>query len=337
MDDRVLQHTVLTAMVEKFPPQEMMGMAMAPRKATSKIKGEVAKWDVKRRGRDMATLNTPGSPSKKRANMVHETKTSSFAYMRESKMVTAETMWWLREAGKDFVQAGEKRVMEEMEDLNGFIDRRMEWMIWQMFTGEMKYDVDDVTDAVDVDYGIPSANKPTAGTDWDDFANATILANLRAWKRLITRGANMKPTDLYMTEVVHNFMISNDEIIALLQNTKGDNIVSDGVIKRIQGMNVNVYDSGWVDESTGTYYPYISDKHIIMLAKGNPTPGGKATNGLWDILEGPALDVKARGRPGKFSKSWEEEDPSGTQALIDWYALPVLYYPEAVVYARVDT
>jgi len=330
----VLKTEVMTGLVRKFPvDNSLVGMKLAPRGATSKFIGSTARWDVQKMSRHLATFNVPGAAAKRSTLTIKETKTSTCAYFREAKVLDAQTLYWVRNPGDQYnTQQGIAAVTEEVGDLNAIVDRTVEYMIWQMFAGTLTVAQADVK--FSVDYGIAATHKPTTGTSWATYASADVIGDIATWKKLISRDGGEEPTDMYVNETVMNYMINNAAVRELLRNQYGQQMLESGKITKLMGLNVHEYNSGYVPIG-GSFTPFIGDDKVIIVGKGNMDPMGRVTNKLFDILEGSSLDTKAQGRPGKFSKSWEEEDPSGIQALVEWYCLPVLMKPELVVYADV--
>lgn len=329
----ILKTEVMTGLVQKFPPQGLMGLSMAPRLATSKITAQMARWDVMRSSRHLPEYNQPGAPAKREDKLIFDTYVAELAYHRFKKALDAQTLYFLRNAGDQYnVQAGEQRVRQELEDLNRLLDYKTEYMIWQMFTGTLAATQADVK--FSVDYGIAVGHKPTTGTSWASLTTADPVSDIQAWKKLISRDSGEMPTDAYCNETVMNYMVNNTKVRELLRNQYGRQLVETGNINRMLGLNVHVYDNGYTPKG-GSFTPFIGEDKFIIIAKGNPDPEGQVTNRLWDLLEGPSLDMGANGRPGKFSKSWMAEDPSVEHILVEHYALPVLFKPEAVIYADV--
>ena len=83
------------------------------------------------------------------------------------------------------------------------------------------------------------------------------------------------------------------------------------------------YDAGYLagdgqimaDGSAGNYRPYIPDNVIIFRVTGGQ-------NSLF-LLHGPSMDLASPPNwTGVFTKSWEEDDPSVRQVLMEeqWMA-----------------
>jgi hypothetical protein len=230
-------------------------------------------------------------------------------------------MYWLRRPGSEQVQFAEAGVRGELADLNSLVDRRVEWMIWKMISGNLAVNQSDVK--FSIDYGIASSHKPAVTTSWAG-SSADILADLTAWKKLIARDGGEVADTLFLTETVMGYLVENQKVRELLAYQGGRDLVESGRIPRLLGLDLVVYDAGYVPEG-GNFTPFIPDDHVAMTA-------GKD---FWTLIEGASLDVRAQGRPGKFAKSWEEEDPSIRQILVEWAVLPVLKKPDNVVYAAV--
>lgn len=314
----VLDHRVLTKMVELFPVNDLAGLSRIPREPAA---AGIAEWDEVRNSRHLAELTVPGAEAKTSALRTVTHKIANLAYIREKKMLSAPTMYWLRRPGTEQVQFAEGGVRAELGDLNNLVDRRVEWMIWKMLSGSLAVNQSDVK--FSIDYGIAAGHKPAVTTSWANPA-ADILADITAWKKLVARDSGEVPDTLFLTETVMGYMVENQKVRDLLSYQEGGNLLESGRIPRILGLDLVVYDAGYVPEG-GSFTPFIPDDHVVITA-------GKD---FWALIEGASLDARAQGRPGKFAKSWEEEDPSIRQVLVEWAVLPVLKKPDNVVYAQV--
>lgn len=314
----VLDHRVLTKMVELFPVKDLAGLSRIPREPAA---AGIAEWDEVKNSRHLADFTTPGAEAKTTALRTVTHQIANLAYIREKKMLSAPTMYWLRRPGSDQVQFAEGGVRAELADLNNLVDRRVEWMIWKMLSGNLAVSQNDIK--FSIDYGIVSSHKPTVTTSWANPA-ADVLADLTTWKKLIARDSGEVADTLFLTETVMGYLVENQKVRDLLAYQGGRELLESGRLPHLLGLDLVVYDAGYVPEG-GSFTPFIPDDHVVMTA-------GKD---FWALIEGASLDVRAQGRPGKFAKSWEEEDPSIRQILVEWAVLPVLKKPDNAVYAAV--
>ncbi len=258
------------------------------------------------------------------------------ACIREKRLLKGMQLYHLRAPGGDWAsQWAEQRVKAELGDLTMKVKKTWEYAFWEMLKGTLTVAQEDVQFVVD--YGIATSHKPTAATLWSDTANADPIANIRAWKKLITQDSGEQPTDLFVSSTVMGYLVDNAKVRELMRQQYGRQMAEEGRIVKLGGLNVVEYDNGYVPDG-GSYTQFVPDTHVFIIGKGDrrsPEAGGKITNMLADIQQGSPEDVEAGGKPGLFSKSWTEKDPAGVQALVASSFLPVLKKPEAVVYAEV--
>jgi len=315
----------MTKLVQKFPRPNLIGLEMA-KKRSVKISGQIAKWDVIHNSRNMAPLTVPGAEATPTGLMSKEKKTSEMAYTRVKKTLDAQTMYWVRQPGTENAQEGEQAVMRELNDLDFMVDQRNEWLFWQMHTGALAYDENGVK--IDIDYGVAASHKPTAAVLWSDTANADPLANITAWCKVIEEDGGVAPDKLYLHRTAMGYLKDNVKVQAMLKNLFKS---SDGITSRIKeliladtGLEIIVYSAGYVPVG-GSFTPHIAANKAIITAGDD----------YFDYQEGSSLDIKAKGRPGKFSKSFEVEDPSERTVLEEHYRLPVLTQVERMACATI--
>jgi hypothetical protein len=232
----------------------------------------------------------------------------------------------------------EAAVMREITDLNTRFDNFAEWMLWQALTGTLAFDYPDVQ--ASVDYKFLASHKPHVGTSWATATPDLIIADIKAWKRLVQRDGRVRPTTAYVTEP------TIDRVFAafakagtaapgsLLSDRMKDQYYNTGTLPGFMGLDwqpqVAVYDANGDSYKPGGSYPgtetgFIADDAIIL--------GNFTENRPVEVLVGPSADDEApEGFTGKFAKTWKEKDPSARQYLLEWTLLPVVTRPEQWVY-----
>lgn len=317
MDNRVLRHEVLTELVRKFPRQNLMGMEMMDQRD---VNSNAFTWDEIHQSRDLAKFTHPDSEANTNEERKVIKRSATTAPIKEKKSLDPSTLAWLREPGTEHQQRGRQAVTDEMEDLSGKVDRLVEWMIWEALHGQLIVNQDDVK--FSVDYGIPSDHKDSPSTLWDDTANATVIENLKSWKTMIQEDSNQQADRVFMPEEVMTYVIKNESVRDMIgENTLTEQVARTGQIQRLANLDLVVYDSGYVDES-GDFQKFVGNKDVIMTTSPETNFGRMYT--------APATDPKSNFQPGRFSKSWEEEDPATTQVLIEYHVLPVILKPENI-------
>lgn len=312
----ILQHQVMTELVRKFPTPQFIGKTMFPEKP---ILTNTAEWDELHQNRDMADYVVPDGEAKVVNRLGVKHKTSTVACLKEKKQLKGSTMAWLRKPGTEHTQIKEQAVRDELQDLDSRIEFRREWARWQALSGTLTVNQADVK--FTVDYGIDSSHKPTVTTAWSD-AGADIIGDLQVWKSLIQQDSGEQATTVYVNSVVMEYMIKNTGIKALMGESLKTQILQNGYITRVMGLNFVVYDAGYVPAG-GSFTKFIGDEVAIMV-----TSSPFAEEQL-----APSTDPKSGFTPGKFSKSWTEEDPAGIWVLEELNSLPIIKKVENIVYA----
>jgi len=313
----ILQHSVMTELVKKFPTPQFIGKALFPEKS---IDSDTAKWDEIHQNRDMADYVVPDGESNIVARLGVIQRSASVACLKEKKQLKGSTMAWLRKPGTEHQQYGEQAVRDELADLDSRLEFRREWARWQALSGTLTVNQEKVKFVVD--YGIAGAHKPTVGTAWSDVS-ADIIGDLTTWKQLIQADSGEQATTVYMNTIVMNYMIKNTGIKALMGEQLKTQILESGYITRVIGLSFVVYDAGYVPASTATFTKFIPDAVAIMVT----------SSVFGEEQLAPSTDPKSGYRPGKFSKSWIEEDPAGIWVLIELNSLPIIKKVENIIYA----
>lgn len=322
-DLKVFETEVMIDLVQKFSYPDLMGLSDIRQ---TDVPGQTAIWDEVHLSRNCAPLTVPGAEATRSDLMKKVARSAQMAYTRVKKALDGKTMYWVREAGKGHnVQQAENVVTRELADLDFQVAQRTEWLIWEAMKGQINYSDDSV--AINVDFGLPAEHKPIAAPLWSDTIDADPLANIRAWVQLIKKSGGKKPTTLFVNGETMTLLMQNHKVRDMLKSVFGTGTLTSRISELIlidTGLKVVEQSNGYVPVG-GTFTYLLPATNVII------SPGFEAL----ELLNGASLDHKAKGRPGKFSKSWEEEDPSTRVLLVEHYRLPVVKNVEQVVYAKV--
>jgi len=318
----LLNPHVLNGVVEKFTvPDALFGLTLLPRVPHP---FPVATWDVIRGSRELARANVPGSEAHVVKQLGVSQMSARFLYVREKKALEPTTLHWLRTPGSLAEKNAEAAVLRETQDLANRIDRFMEYTVWQMFSNTLTLAQPDVN--VTITYGIAAGHRPTAGVPWTDPA-ADIVGDVRAWKRLITRDGQTNARFAIANDVTMEYLTRNTEIKDLMSERQAETFLNTGVLFDVLGLTWVTYDIAYVDDS-GNEQRFIPDGRVVIFSdERNP----------WEMASGPSADDEAPdGLTGRFTKTWQEKDPSARIVLIEDHFLPVLLRVENIVYATVN-
>lgn len=332
----LLKPTVLNGVIETLTaPQELRGIRLLPKEPHP---FPTVLYDTVRGSRLLATPNVPNAEAHIAPKLGVGQVSAGYLYVREKKVFDPTTMYWLRREGTLATKRAEAAVTREVQDLSDRVDRFMEYCIWRgMFTGRLVINEADVK--VDVNFGIAATHKPVLATvdKWDytqgtdpttgrPYYSAPIREQVNAWKRLVSRDGMANVTEAWMNAYTADIMMRNTVFTGNnISDRQKDAFQNTNTIPGLWGINWNVYDLAY--ESGGQVIPFIPDGVIVFVA-----PEGRP----FEMLEGPSADFGAPPEStGRFTKTWQEEDPSARQALIEQNFFPALFKPDQIIYAKV--
>lgn len=281
-------------------------------------------FDIVRKGMPLAPFVAPtvqGKPMRKRG---HATKTITPAYIKPKDTVTG-TEPMARTAGEDYggsktpQQRYDEAIAECLQDHRDMIEMRLEWMAASILnTGTVTIVGEDYPEHL-VDFGHDPALRQTlvGAATWDQ-ATANPMKDIEDMALLIrqeSKGA--RANKLVMDGEAWAVMREHPDLVDLLNLdvANGDHKVDAGPRNDIDGEKVGtlsgnrfelwVYD-GYYDDESGVSQPFMKPNTVIMAS---------------DAMDGTqyfgAIQDKDAGWKAQkiFSKTWDEEDPSGTNVL----------------------
>jgi hypothetical protein len=324
-DISLLEPVVLRGVVEKFLAPETL--VMLGRLPQTPWPYPSVTWDVIRGSRMVAKPNVPNSEAHIVPRLGRSQESAAFVYLREKKVFEPTTLHWLRTPGELAGRNAEQAVLREVADLNQRFDNFAEFMIWGALKGNLSFDYPDVQ--ANVDYKLPASHKPNPGTGWDTATPQQIVADIRAWKRLITRDGRVPPREAFVTELTMSYIFdsfaANGAVPAsLMSDRMKDQYYSQGTLPGFMGLDWKTVESTY-DDDLGTATMFVPDNALFM---GNYTDQRPI-----EMYIGPTADDEAPANfTGKFAKTWKDKDPSARQYLLEWNLLPVVTRPEQFIY-----
>lgn len=329
----LLEPTVIRGVVEKLDKPEALVLSRSL--PTTPWPYPTVSWDVIKGSRMVAKPNVPNSEAHIVPRLGVSQESAAFIYLREKKVFEPTTLHWLRAPGTiSNTQNAEQAVLREVRDLNQRLDNFVEFACWQAMTGTLVLDFPDVQ--ASVDYKVPASHKPTVTNAWSTATPAQIIAQVKAWKRLIARDARVPATTAYLTEPTMDKLFAafatggtGGVPYASLSDRMKDQYYASGVLPGFLGLDWRTVES-FYDSDAGVPQQFVPDDALFItnLSEGR----------AMEIMQGPSADDEASdGFTGKFTKTWKEKDPSARQFLIEYSFLPVITRPEQIVYvADVD-
>lgn len=320
----LLNPVVLRGVVEKFTSPE--NLIMLNRIPSTPWPYPSAQWDVIRGSRSVAKPNVPNSEAHIVPRLGRSQESASFIYLREKKVFEPTTLHWIREPGNLAAANAERAVLREVGDLNQRFDNFAEYCIWKALTGRLILDYPDVQ--ADIDYKFPATHTPLVGTSWATATPQQIIADIRAWKRLIARDGRVPAREVFLTESTMAYVFEafarDADSAQLMSDRMKDEYFRSGMMSGFLGLNWVITEHIYEDDS-GTQTLFVPDKALVL---GNFTDQRPI-----ELMIGPTADDEApQGFTGKYAKTWKEKDPSARQYLLEWNFLPVITRPEQFVF-----
>jgi len=325
----LLEPMVLRGVVEKFTTPETL--VMLGRVPQTPWPYPSVTWDVIRGSRMVAKPNVPNSEAHIVPRLGRSQESAAFVYLREKKVFEPTTLHWLRTPGDMAARNAERAVLREVADLNQRFDNFAEFMIWGAMKGSLVLDYPDVQ--ATVNYQFPASHKPNPGVGWATATPQQIVADIRAWKRLISRDGRVPAREAFATELTLAYIFDSFATTGVATTFFGGTLLSDrmkdqyytqGTLPGFMGLDWRTVESYYEDDS-GTSTLFVPDKALFI---GNYTDQRPI-----ELMIGPTADDEAPVNfTGKFAKTWKDKDPSARQYLLEWNLLPVITRPEQMVY-----
>src|SRR5262245_22493951 len=126
----LLQPTILNGFIRERPfPQNLLGLQLMG--APSAYPFPFWSYDIIRGNNRMSKPNVPNSEAYLRGYLGLSTVTGSFLYMRDKKVFTPTTLYWLRQPGELAAGNAEAMVSREVAELDDAQSFFIEWAFWQ--------------------------------------------------------------------------------------------------------------------------------------------------------------------------------------------------------------
>lgn len=284
-------------------------------------------WDTLRGSRTVGKPNVPNAEAHIVPRLGRGQSSASMIYFREKKVFSPTTLYWIRAIGSGLgtLQRAEDAILREVTDLNTRCDNFVEWSAWQAITGRLQFTYPDVT--ADINYQYRASHKPAPGADWSSATAEQIREDVLAWKRLIQRDARVAATDAFVSEPTINYIFNafaRQGDGTLLSDNMKDQYYRTNTLPGFLGLDWHIVE-GQYDTDAGDTALFLPDNALVLANLSQDRP--------MEVLYGPTADTAApQGHTGKFTKTWEEEDPSARQVLLELNFLPVIYRPDQFVY-----
>lgn len=229
----------------------------------------------------------------------------------------------------------EAAIAKQMRDFKDDIEYTTEFMCAQLATQGKLSMKDRVDGKVKTIYELDlvrntkhTVNIGVTATKWNGNTGA-IRKNVTAWSLLIAAATGRGATDLVLGTDVVDYFVDHKDVEKKLDN-RGINIGQLTLTAQSlylgfwNGLNVWTYPYSMTDR-VGETKPLVAPDSILLGTKD----AGQ------DIEYGLPLDRRCTGPTQYFAKTYEEEDPSQTWALVESRPMPWTKNPDAFVVAKV--
>lgn len=245
--------------------------------------------------------------------------------------------------GGTIMQAMREHISRDLQGLADDIVNSEEWLAAMAIRGTISYEVADQESFL-VTFNKPSSHNITLTGDmlWDN-ADPTLpkpVEDFHTVKKLLSNAVGLGVTDAIMGEeaatafrtlMASNALTGHYQKINTGETTFSEQFNEDGVIYLGTFCGVRCWEYSRSATLDGTATPMIRSKYVEFVAA---TPAAEFVTYYGAIADMKALQGnKFQGE--RFSKSWEEEDPSALQALLASRPLPCMRRPGACVSMKV--
>lgn len=244
----------------------------------------------------------------------------------------------------DVLDAAQEHVARNSLRLAQVVDEAEEYLCAQAIRGAISYSVDG-EEIFSITFPRSSSHAITLTNFWDGMA-ANVELDFRTAMQLVADDVGLSVTDVILGSEATNAFLADDGVKALLDNRRVE----------IGGLDLNQR----VQQSGAIYLGVYRGLRVWSYTRATqvPSAAGLKSTASFDLVRpkyaefvvadpaaenvmyyGAIPDMKAlqgrlfRGR--RFSKSWEQEDPSVMWQLLHSRPLPVMRRPDSTVSMKV--
>lgn len=301
------------------------------------------------KGREIAPFVRKNGEALMVAGVGSTFQTVSAPNIRIKRPFTASQLLYGRKPGTSiFPSSGEQvsavqaHINRDLQVMNDMITNTQEYLASQAIQGTIAYEVED-EEVFTITYPKPSGHTVTLTTFWDDGTPADVRVNndIHTAKKLCSDEVGLSVTDAVLGETAaaqFRDLVATGNIKTLDQrHVNGGNVTfmeqfsDDGAIYlgNVDGVRFWEYPRTMLVGGVST--PLIRPKYVEFLcvtpAADNVEYFGAIPD--WDAFESGLFQSQ------KFSKSWDQKDPSQKIALVHSRPLPVTRRPGATVSMKV--
>ena len=228
----------------------------------------------------------------------------------------------------------------DMEVLGDNISDTEEWMCASALKGKIQYQVSPNAN-FQITYPKPAAHTYTAAALWDAGTPGNPDIDFKKAKRLMSKEVGLAPNNCIMGELASDAFLANADVQKKLDTrnynaglvTIESQFTEDGAIWLGRFAGINCWEYGRTVDFEGTDTKLMADKDVHFVHAGS------AAKNITYYASIPDMRALAGGtfQRKRFSKSWQEEDPSALISLVHTRPLPWMRRPGSVVTVTVAT
>lgn len=296
------------------------------------------KIDIKQNKRRMAPFVNPDAAGYHVERTGFVTRTFSPAYVKPLNKYKPSDLY--RRAAGQALESGAQTldaiIAEDLMDLQDQVQRREEWMAVQaLLNGIVAVVGEGVNETVD--FLMPASHKVTlvGGALWDS-GTATILQDIRDWRRLITQDSGRRADTIVMSPDAADLVLADAGVKSELDTRRvdlgqftprelDDNVTYLGDLNSGQ-VSLFMYEEWYVDDA-GNEQPMMPAGSVIVGASG------ARSERLYGAIED--FDAGGLAEARWFPKTWQTKDPSTYNLMLQSAPLPSPVEVNAYVSASV--
>lgn len=199
-------------------------------------------------GNGLGQLRAPGAtPPLYEPTASYQESVIELALPDEMHRINQEDYLALKSSDINYRRKAGVELVERVESLVVRNINRTEKMRWEAFSGTVTLEYPSGA-SLDVDYGIPVANKPTTSLDWNNPATSDPIADLKEWQKLTAKAVGSWGLKIHMSSEAWELLIASDSVISRLTGNDRPLYVptkADVLSLLREGTDIVIYDGGW--------------------------------------------------------------------------------------------
>lgn len=279
-------------------------------------------YDVYRPSMDPASSLGPNAPAHMNGLVKFDTVTGDPAHFREGLPVPPEILDDAENGSGNprLRERVERLLMKSIDRLQERIELALAILVMQARRGTMTVTRYDGGPSATVDTKLPAAHKIATVTASWATSTTDIVGDLLSAGRLLEREGVSR--DDILIELNHTTManiLANDGVIATLSDMSKDEVLREGRIKRIAGMQIEERNTTYV-AANGTATAFIADNEVFLSSRSTKVK----------LMKHRARQVERdceANAHGWYGKQVQSDDPSGVLEIVGFHGLPFLEVP----------